>query len=109
MELVAVGLNSQDRRLLAVVDQEVEVWRRSRIKALVVEARCGSTVAAAGGENAQNTVHPSAPAPTGHRSDSRSRTHPSVRLAPPRFGTGFIEQVENRMNGARDLAAVVSM
>lgn len=119
MELVAVGLDSQDGPLAyAVVDQEVEVCGTVQgITAfLVVENRpvadqLSQRLVAEDAQMPECRVGLQHPLQQGIGQilgvELRDPPMPFEEL-PPRLGVGFVEQVENRMDGAlRDLAAVV--
>lgn len=119
VELVAVGLDSQDGPLAyAVVDQEVEVCGTVQgITAfLVVENRpvadqLSQRLVAEDAQMPECRVGLQHPLQQGIGQilgvELRDPPMPFEEL-PPRLGVGFVEQVENRMDGAlRDLAAVV--
>ena len=119
VELVAVGLDSQDGPLAyAVVDQEVEVCGAVRGIAalLVIEKRpvadqLSQRLVAENAQMLECRVGLQHPLQQGIGQilgvELRDPAVPFEKL-PPRLGIGFIGQVENRMDGAlRDLAAVI--
>ena len=119
VEPVAVGLDSQDGPFAhPVIDQEVEVRGvvRGIAALLVVEKRpvadqLSQWLVAENAQMPEYRVSLQHPLQQGIGQilgvELRDPAVPLEEL-PPRLGIGFVEQVENRMDGAlRDLAAVV--